>query len=181
MISKYWKWFSVLLLGLGAVWIWFSAVPDQPNPKLMAPSVGFLAPEFSLSTATGEVFSLADLRGRPVLLNFWASWCPPCRAEMPALQKVYAEYQNQGLLVLAINATAQDDVGQALTFAQNLGLSFPILLDRDGAVMTQYQVNALPTSFFILSDGTIQEIVVGGPMSETLLRVRVEDLLGEEH
>jgi peroxiredoxin len=178
MITKHWTVFTLLILTLCAGWIWVSASSGEASGEIAtAPSMGLLAPEFSLSTPQGEVIALSGLRGRAVLVNFWASWCPPCRAEMPAMQKVYEEYRDEGFLILAINATHQDNPEQALAFADNLSLSFPILFDADGIVMERYKVTALPTSFFILPDGTIQELVVGGPMSEALLYVRVEKLL----
>jgi peroxiredoxin len=141
------------------------------------PQVGFQAPDFELENSTGETIRLSELRGRPVLVNVWASWCPPCRAEMPAMQTVYQQYQDQGFIVLAVNATDQDDRQDALDFAQEWQLSFPILFDTQGQVSRQYQVRSLPTSFFIDPQGVIREVVVGGPMAEALLRIRVEQLL----
>lgn len=141
-----------------------------------APQKGFLAPDFTLTTAQGGEIALSSLRGRPVLINLWASWCPPCRAEMPAIQKVYEEYASQGFVVLAVNTAYQDDQAKALEFAEELGLTFPILWDLDGTTSNQYHLRALPTSFFIDANGIVQEVVVGGPMSEALLRVRVQQL-----
>ncbi len=95
------------------------------------------------------------------------------------MQRVYDEYKDQGFLILAINATDQDSREEALSFAQANELTFPILFDTEGKFSQIYQISALPTSFFINKDGIIQEVVIGGPMSETLLRVRVEELLQE--
>ncbi len=96
---------------------------------------------------------------------------------MPAIQKVYEEFQDQGFVVLAVNSTHQDNLGDAITFAQIWKLTFPILLDKDGSVSNLYQVRALPTTFFVDPQGIIQEVVIGGPMSETLLQIRVEQLM----
>lgn len=167
---------GILLAGL--IWIWVSRIPPgsaQVNSAL--PFTGFLAPPFNLQTPTGEVISLETLRGQPVIVNLWASWCPPCKAEMPALETVYQEYRSQGLVILGVNTTNQDDPGAALDFAEEMGLSFPILFDLDGSVSRLYQLQALPTTYFIDERGIIREIVVGGPMSEALLRVRAEQLL----
>jgi cytochrome c biogenesis protein CcmG/thiol:disulfide interchange protein DsbE len=114
-----------------------------------------------------------------VLINIWTSWCPPCRAEMPALQQVYEAYRDQGFEILAVNATNQDSQQDAVGFAQELGLTFPILLDSTGEVSNLYQLRSLPTSFFVDSRGIIHEVVIGGPMSEALLRTRVQQLLEE--
>jgi peroxiredoxin len=98
---------------------------------------------------------------------------------MPALQKVYETYHQQGLEILAVNATNQDDVQAAIEFSTRLGLTFPIVLDSDGVVSRLYQQQSLPTTYFVRRDGSIQEVIVGGPMAEALLRVRVDSLLGE--
>lgn len=123
---------------------------------------------------------LSDLRGQPVLINLWASWCPPCKAEMPAFERVYEDYHEKGFQILAVNATNQDNLNNAIQFVQDYGLSFPILLDTNGEVSRQYQLNSLPTSFFVDRNGVIQQVIVGGPMSEALLRIRVEQLLQEK-
>ena len=170
---------SIGLLLLGLVWIAFSADRGgaSTNGLVPAPRAGFLAPDFTLQTLDGETVSLASLRGQAVLVNIWASWCAPCRAEMPAMQRVYEEYKDQGLVVLAVNSTVQDTAASAKAFIAEFGLTFPILLDVDGAATGLYQVHALPSSFFIGRDGIIVEVVIGGPMSETLLRTRVEKIL----
>jgi len=174
-----WTIFSILILLLGAGWIWLSrADPGSTTAgSIPAPQVGFLAPDFSLVNQNGETVQLSELRGQPILLNFWASWCGPCRSEMPSMEKVYREVNGDGIEILAVNSTIQDDPNAANQFAQELGLTFPILFDTTGEATRQYLVRALPTSFFIDRNGIIQEIVVGGPMSEALLRIRLSGLL----
>lgn len=122
---------------------------------------------------------LSDHRGRVVILNLWTSWCGPCRAEMPALQRVYAANRDRGLEVLAVNSTIQDAESDVAAFVHDLGLTFPVLLDRDGAVSRRYLLRALPTTFFIGRDGTIRSVVVSGPMSEALIQSKVDSLLQE--
>jgi len=172
---------SIAVLILGLAWIGISATMPggTDTPGIPAPQVGFLAPEFTLTTLDGSTIALADLRGQAVLVNIWASWCLPCRAEMPAMQTVYEDYASQGFTILAVNATNQDSQAKAAEFVSEHQLTFPILLDIDGQVSRLYQVSALPSSFFILPDGTIQEVVIGGPMAEALLRTRIENLLAE--
>jgi cytochrome c biogenesis protein CcmG, thiol:disulfide interchange protein DsbE len=99
---------------------------------------------------------------------------------MPAMQRVYEEYQAQGFVILAVNATDQDNLNAANAFVESLGLTFPILLDPSGEVSAAYEVRALPSSFFIDREGIIREVVVGGPMSEALLRIRVQQILEME-
>ncbi len=112
-------------------------------------------------------------------MNFWATWCPPCRAEMPAMQRVFRDYEDRGLIVLAVNSINQNSLNAVGEFIEQYGLTFPILLDDQGVVANEYQIRSLPTTFFIDSKGVIREIVIGGPMSEALLRSRIENMLGE--
>ena len=182
IFDKGWNLFSIAILLIGAGWIWLSQA--EPNAttggQIPAPKEGFLAPEIALTDTTGAVVRLSDLRGKPVLVNFWASWCPPCRSEMPAIQRVYSERKTDGLVVLAVNATNQDSASAALAFAEQNNLNFPILFDQDGQASSDYQLHSLPTSYFIDAKGLIREVVIGGPMSEALLRIRVEQLFQEK-
>jgi peroxiredoxin len=170
---------TVLLLGL--IWIGLSAAPagSTTQGKIPAPQTGFLAPDFALTTRSGEAIKLGDLRGSGIILNIWATWCPPCRAEMPALERVYLEYKDKGLIVLSVNAANQDSLTELDTFVTENALTFPIVLDERGIVQKLYAVQSLPSTYFIGRDGIIREVVIGGPMSEALLRTRAEDLLKE--
>ena len=174
-----WSFVSIIVLILSAGWIWISRIPDtqMQDLHLFVPQKGFQAPDFTLSGIQGEPFTLSEFKGQSVLVNFWASWCPPCRAEMPAMERVYQDYASRGFEILAINASNQDNLENVNNFFIEYGLSFPILFDQDGKIQKLYQVSALPTSFFIDSQGIVHEVVVGGPMSEALLRSRVEELL----
>src|SRR5512139_2733154 len=98
------------LLALGFAWIFVSADRSGTSTagKIPAPQQGFLAPDFELKTSGGETIRLSDLRGQAVLVNLWATWCPPCRAEMQSIEKVYREYRDEGFTVLAVNMTYQD-------------------------------------------------------------------------
>jgi len=170
--------FYILLLIVGASWIVLSKnTAEATADGVSAPQAGFTAPDFTLKTPTGETFTLSELRGQAVLVNLWATWCPPCRAEMPAIEKVYQEYKDQGFIVLALNMTYQDDPFKVVPFIQEYNLTFPILLEETGDVASLYQLRSLPSSYFINRAGIIQEVVIGGPMSEALLRTRIEQIL----
>lgn len=167
-----------LILIAGLAWIGISADPSQAGAARSSSLVkGGPAPDFTLMTPQGEPITLADLRGHAVLINLWATWCPPCRQEMPTIQKVYDEYRDEGFTVLAVNVSAQDDALAIMPFVEKYNLTFPILLDETGIVGRTYGLRSLPTSYFVGRDGTIHEIVIGGPMPEALLRARVEELL----
>ncbi|GAB4504662.1 MAG: TlpA disulfide reductase family protein [Anaerolineales bacterium] len=170
---------SILLLAAGLTWSLVSAdhSGNSTAGQIPAPRQGFLAPDFSLQTLTGENLRLADLRGQVILVNLWASWCPPCRAEMPTLQKMYAEYKDQGFTILAVNMTSQDDPAAIQPFVQQYGITFPVLLDPNGDTARLYELRSLPSSFFLDRQGIIREVVIGGPMAEALLRTRIETLL----
>ncbi len=145
-----------------------------------APQVGFAAPDFDLEALGGGRLKLADLRGKVVVVNLWASWCAPCRAEMPAIDHVYQQYKSRGLEVVAINTTFQDSEADARSFLAGLGVTFPVALDRDGAVSKRYYLQAMPSTFFVARDGTIGDMVFGGPMTEALIMSKVEKLLDEK-
>ncbi len=169
----------LIILVAGLAWILVSADRSGVSTagRIPAPQQGFLAPDFALNTATGDTIKLSDLRGQAVLVNLWATWCPPCRAEMQSIEKMYREYKDQGFVVLAVDMTRQDSASAVMPFVEKLGLTFPILLDESGEVERAYQLHSLPSSFFIRRDGVINEVVIGGPMSEALLRTRIEEIL----
>lgn len=169
--------FYLITLIAGAAWIFFSADPNASTSGSSAPQAGFTAPDFTLTSLDGTEYTLSELKGQAVLVNLWATWCPPCRAEMPAIEKMYQEYKDQGLVVLAVDMTYQDDPQKVAPFAQEYGLTFPILLDQTGAAGSAYQLRSLPSSYFIDRFGIIQEVVIGGPMAEALLRTRIEQIL----
>ena len=177
------RWTAVMLMALlfGGLWIWLSAIPDTATTGGLVPSPreGFPAPDFTLDTLEGSQMTLTDFRGKVVMVNLWASWCPPCRAEMPAIEQIYQKNKAQGLEVLAVNTTYQDSESAAAQFVQDFGLTFPILLDRDGDMSKRYQLQALPTTYFIDRQGIIRAVIPGGPMSETLIESKITDLLTE--
>jgi cytochrome c biogenesis protein CcmG/thiol:disulfide interchange protein DsbE len=177
------RWFSLmsLILVLGISWIVISAVPASATTGGLIPSPreGFLAPDFGLETLDGESMAIADQRGKVVIINLWASWCPPCRAEMPALQVVYDALREEGLEILAINTTYQDSESDAADFVREHHLGFPILLDQSGDTARSYHLRALPSTFFVDREGVIRKVIIGGPMSIATIQTTVEELLEE--
>lgn len=131
--------------------------------------VQYAAPDFELTTLNGEKVILSDYQGKKVILNFWATWCPPCKAEMPHMQKFYEKYKDQGVEILAVNLTSQDKgVDKVKAFVEENGLTFPILLDEEGVVGQNYQIATIPTSYMIDTEGNIVKKVVG-PMDEEMM------------
>jgi len=134
---------------------------------------GSRAPDFQLTELGGEAVSLSDMRGMTVLLNFWATWCPPCRAEMPYIQQIYEEGASRGLMVLAVNLG--ESPAEVKEFMESNNLSFPVLLDINKEVGRSYGIQAIPTTFIIDQSGIIRVIEVGAFTSED----EIERVLGK--
>ena len=139
--------------------------------------MNFSAPDIVLKAVTGESYDLRALQGKVVLINFWATWCGPCRAEMPAIEQVYQAKRAQGLEVLAVDQ--QEDDASVRSFGQQLGLTFPLLLDSDGSTARRYHVGALPTTFFVDRKGVIRDMAIGGPMTRASIESKIDALLNE--
>lgn len=120
---------------------------------------GALAPDFLLEGLDGGEMRLSDLRGQPVVLNFWATWCKPCRQEMPQFVQAYNQFENQGLVIVGLNM--QEGRSIVRPFADDFGIQFPIAIDRDGEVGDRYRLLGLPTTFFIGRDGVIRSTFTG--------------------
>ena len=126
---------------------------------LSGATVGNIAPDFTLADLDGDTVNLSDLRGIPVMLNFWATWCGPCRNEMPYIQEIYEQWQDRGLVIFAINEG--EDFPKVYQFMQSNNLSFPVLLDTNGNVSSKYEIRGIPTTLFIDEDGIIQGRRIG--------------------
>ena len=134
------------------------APPSHPTP-IQGTRVGNLAPDFQLQNLDGQSISLSGLQGKPVLLNFWATQCPPCRSEMPYLQEIYNEWSDKELTLVAINIG--ESSAKVERFMQSQNLSLPVLLDTKQDVAQKYGIQYIPTTFFIDKDGIIQEKIIG--------------------
>lgn len=135
------------------------------------------APDFSLLSLDGEEYVLSDREGKGVLVNFWATYCPPCEKEMPAIEKVYKEYKNKGVEIVAINVGEPRLIVNR--FVKDRNLSFPILLDSDAEISKDYEVQTLPTTVLIDEKGRVVE-TIKGEMKEEEIRSYVERILPEK-
>ncbi len=136
-----------------------AGTPGAPSTPAPAPVVGAPAPDFTLQDLQGNEVTLSNLQGQVVLVNFWATWCGPCRLEMPAIQRQYDDLKDQGFTVLAVNTG--DTAADAGLFSSDLGLSFPVLLDPGDEVNNLYRVRGYPTTYIIDRDGMIDRTHVG--------------------
>lgn len=156
----------ILVLLLGGCSPSFERAGSQQSVAA-APQVGKPAPDFQLPNLEGQYISLSSLRGKPVLINFWATWCPPCREEMPYLQQVYDGWSGKGLVLLTI------DIGESAAtikeFMQNNNLTMPVLLDTSQSIAQMYNITAIPTTFLIDKDGIIRVKRIGAfPSTEAI-------------
>ncbi len=153
-------------------------VGEGDSPTL--PLVGYQAPDFSLETFDGEVLSFYDdLLGEPVFINFWASWCPPCRAEMPAMVDVAHLYENE-INFIGINVATQDGKNQAVQFIEEYQVPYPNLIDENATVSRNYQVPPIPTTIVIDQEGTVVFRKVGGMTKSEMIAAVKEGLEGKE-
>ena len=164
-----WMIVFLLVLTLGSSWVWWTQ-PDAEAARVPAfsqaqPAVGRPAPDFTLPTLDGGSFRLSDQRGRPVVLNFWATWCGPCQRELPALQHAAAHYDGTVVIAGVDQAETAETVQR---YVDKLGLTFPIPMDGDQTVGERYGVRGLPTTFFIDEHGVIRSIWMGEMNSITL-------------
>ncbi len=136
------------------------------------PTVGHPAPNFAMQLDDGSTATLHDFAGRPILINFWATWCPPCRREMPDLVAAYEAHKDEGLIVIEVNSA--ETAAQVADFVEQFGVTAPVVLDTRNEVMSVYRTNSLPASFFIDKDGVIQATWPGFMDKDTL-----DELLGK--
>ena len=139
----------------------------------IAPEVGSMAPDFTLPTLDGASVRLSELKGKPVLVNFWATWCKPCVKEIPYFQ---AAFEERGKAMEFIAANLGEDVEKVKEFAQDKGMTFTVALDKDGAVAEAYNIRYIPTTFLIDKQGVIRHIKVGAFASEEELLSLLDSL-----
>jgi len=143
---------------------------------LTAQTLGSPAPEFTLKTLAGGTANLSDYAGRPVFVNFWASWCKPCRGEMSDIIAAYDAHSDQHLQVLAINLTDQERMKDVRKFVDEFRMPFPVLFDEKGKVRKRYALRGVPTSVFIDAQGVVRFVNPGPITSETMRRGLAEIL-----
>lgn len=153
---------AIVLIAL----IWIITGREEQVVGQAMPEMDRVAPLFTLPTLAGEALQLDQYKGQVVLLNFWATWCEPCKRELPALEQAYQQYGNQGLAVIGVNLTDDEfaqgrDEAAIQAFLTQFGVSYPIALDIEGEVANAYRIFPLPTSFFIDGDGRIRYVHIG--------------------
>ena len=170
-VRKSWKLVSsaalvVLALGFFSLLVYGLANRSPVTGRSGETRVGKPAPDFSMLLLDGTEFRLSDHPGSPVVINFWASWCPPCRQESPGLERTWRRYREQGIKFVGVDI--QDAEDDARAYVQEFGLSFPNGRDVDGRITVDYGVIGLPVTFFISSGGIVEGRSVGAVPEKTL-------------
>lgn len=165
-----------IILGVLVVAIGYTIYSSVTKEKVEVLQKGDHAPNFELVGLDGKTYRLSDLKGEGVFLNFWGTWCEPCKREMPAMDRQYAIYKDQGVNLLTINI-AQSEF-EVESFLNNLGVSFPVAIDKTKSVMTAYNVQPLPTTVLISPDGTVKDIITG-EMNEKKIAAFMESIKPE--
>jgi peroxiredoxin len=132
-------------------------------------------PEFKLLDTAGNVHDSSEYRGKALIINFWGTFCPPCRDEMPALQNVYDKWKDKGVQLIGINLS--EDKLSVESFARQVGAKFPILLDRNRQTEKKFGLKQYPTTFFVRADGTIEDVLIGGPLTEEQIEGHIEKIM----
>lgn len=172
------KHYYIALIGIIICLLFLPQCSKKTNPNLL--KEGAMPPNFTLPSLKGENVTLSSLRGKVVVLNFWASWCPPCMEEMPSLQSLYAKFKDKNFVLLAVNI---EEDGQTLAspIVQKLGLEFDILLDPAQKTTKLYHLTGVPETYILNKDGTIAEKVIGPRnWEEPALIEKIEKLIKRE-
>jgi len=153
------------LLRYAGLVLWFvlgvaQAAGNDAAQTLQSLTKPFTAPDFTLLGDDGKTHRLSDYRGKVVVLNFWATWCPPCRYEMPSMERAHKKVQGENIVLLAVNVGESED--KVFEFTGQYPVTFQLLLDTDGAVIKKYPVIGLPTTFVIDPRGVVTHRAVGG-------------------
>lgn len=173
--SGKWGWVAKTAAVLGVVallaLLGWGLVRAQAGPKTSG-----LAPDFTLQTFDGESITLSDFRGQVVVINFWASWCPPCRDEAPYLERTWREYQDQGVVFIGVDYVDTDP--EALAYIEEFDITYPNGPDARTEISQAYQIQGVPETFFVGVDGTLRGAKIG-PLAPPELEERLSDLLSD--
>jgi thiol-disulfide isomerase/thioredoxin len=164
-----------VLLGIG-----IAALPgrlsDPTKGLTEEPHIGYLAPDFALvDVRTNQTVTLSMLRGKPVWINFWATWCPPCREEMPEMQQLYEQHKDKGLVILGVDV--QEKREDVLHFINEGNFTWPFMIDTGGRLTDRYLIMGMPSHFFVDKNGVIQAIHVGGLQTMSGMKAPIDEYL----
>jgi cytochrome c biogenesis protein CcmG/thiol:disulfide interchange protein DsbE len=156
---------AILVLALLAL-VLQACSPESGSASSDRAEIGKPAPDFTLQDLDGNTVRLSDFRGKVVFLNFWATWCPPCRAEMPAIETLHRKYRDGDVVVLGIDL--RESASTVRAFVEEGGYTWTFLLDTTGRVGSMYQVRGIPASYFVDRKGIIRAVAIGGMTGATM-------------
>ena len=165
---------ALMALGFLALLVWGMLIREPITGLSGVTMVNRPAPDFTLTTFKGTTLSLEDLRGKPVVINFWASWCPPCRVEAPLIERTWRDYKNRGLIFLGVNI--QDRKEDALNYMREFNITYPNGPDPSGEIAINYGVSGLPVTFFVSRKGEVVRRWVGA-IDKGVLTSSIEEIM----
>ncbi len=165
-----------IILAVLAIAIGYTVYSSVTKEKVEVLRKGDDAPDFEVTDLNGEVHRLSDYKGQGVFLNFWGTWCEPCKREFPAIERQYKNFEAQGVQVLALNI-AQSEL-EVKNYVESMSMTFPVAIDKTKSVMTAYNVNPLPTTILITPEGKVEKIITG-EMSESQIVANLESIKPE--
>ncbi len=160
----------VILLAVATIGVYTIGGSLFGDQEKRIPKAGDKLPDFKLMTSAGQAVSLSDYRGKPVIVNFWGTFCPPCVEETPALQRQYEKWKQDGLVILGVNL--DEEPIRVANFTRQFGVSYPIVIDQRLELARKFGVYEYPTTYFIDRSGVIRNIYVGG-MQESFIESMV--------
>ena len=161
------------VLAVAIVYTVFTAVMQEKQETL---KVGAEAPDFEVVDLEGNKFRLSDYKGEGVVLNFWGTWCEPCKREFPAMERQYKHFENSGVHLIAINIEQTDLEVQ--TYVKNMGMTFPVAIDKTRSILNAYSVKPLPTTILINEKGIVEKVITG-EMTEAQIVAHFESIIPE--
>lgn len=159
-----------------AIAIVYSVVTAVMQDKQETLKVGAEAPDFEVVDLNGETFRLSDYKGKGIVLNFWGTWCEPCKREFPAMERQYKHFDSLGVKLIAINIE-QSDL-EVKRYVKNMGMTFPVAIDKTRSIINAYSVKPLPTTILINQDGIVEKVITG-EMTEAQIIAHFESIIPE--
>jgi peroxiredoxin len=174
-MGKHRKWIQLSIFAFVLLVVGVTVASSVFGGKEKPPEAGDMLAPFELEALEGGMLRTADFKGRPMVVNFWGTFCPPCVEETPALQRMYEKYQDQGVVMLGVNL-GEKPVVRVEQFVERFGVTYPVLLDPELTVRDRYGVRSYPTTFFIDASGKVREVKIGG-MAEGYIESQIKQLI----
>jgi len=174
-MGKHRRWIQLSIFAFVLLIVGYTVAGSLFEEEERPPDVGDPVAAFALESLAGGTIGTGDYAGRPMVVNFWGTFCPPCVEETPALQRMYEKYEDQGVVILGVNL-GEKPVVRVEQFVDRFGVTYPVLLDPELDVRDRYGVRQYPTTFFVDASGVVREVKIGG-MTEGYIEAGIQRLL----